>query len=453
MAEKGQSRYCCCNGCEKPPRIWALDGTDVNLAQTWQRYCCSCVPQYACVLIIDYAANFSTGLYKLYCPPAPEGLEQALYKPEVPGAKISVGGRAIDVAFHFVIVDGECRLCIRSTELGIDENSYGACLTIDAAARANPNFFCKRLSLTDDYLEGATDKDLGQGDYFGVGTEFVVDGYRIILSRADHLAIVGRLPCSDSYGALTLDDHLLRDFCCNCNCICRCMCMIVSSQDGSFAEEACIGTEYNGGRGWYFASGISVEIVRGTYDRTCALRLTNTGSYEVLTEPLDVLIDPLENPCPRPEARWELMSPANDTVPYAHPVFFSLSCSGCSGGCLVSIPGCCESGRSEFPRVLTADVTTTCPACPAFTILLIWDATEFLWIGVGTMCGHPIELKIGCPFTTLSFAGSPCFPTSATDLTATCDPILAEFVFDTGGIGCCGGSSILVPEFTVTVYE
>ena len=182
MTAKGSSKRCCCNGCEKQPEIFTSTGTDVTLSQRWQRYCCSCIPQYICVWVNEDASNSvsasasdSTGLpdativMKLYCPDSPEGAEQALYGPISQGGKVAIGHELFDITIHFVVTDEVCYLCIRSTDLGIDDNTPGACVVIGSTERASPNYFCKRLSTTDDPMLNTTDRDLGDAG-FGVGT-------------------------------------------------------------------------------------------------------------------------------------------------------------------------------------------------------------------------------------------------------------------------------------------
>ena len=449
MTAKG-NKTCCCNGCEEPPQPNSGSLTEAE-RKSWQTHCCACLPEFACLVVVKRGTPdiYDAIDYRLYCPPTAIGPQDPVYMPATTNGTFIVDGVEIDVAIHFLITDGVCQLCIRSTALGIDENTYGACTTIDDAARATPNFFCSRLSDSDIEQDYATDRYLGTVDPpSGVGTLLTAGGYDFILSRADHIAITPRPNCIDSYGTQVIDTSPIKNFCCNCGCICRCACLTKSSVSGSYGEVACL----NDLNQWEVASGAIVSLHTTSYSRTCYLRLTPDNPLG--TDPADVLISAEANPCPRPTAEWASVVPTS-TYFAAHSEWYTFTCVRCGdNGCTVELAGCCSDGRTSFPKLLYADVTTTCPDCPAFTVTLVWDQTMSVWEGVAKMCGHDITLTIGCPFTTLAFSASPCTSASPSATgTPTCSPILAAFSFTTGGIGCCGGSSVLTPTITVTVYE
>ncbi len=451
MSAKG-SKTCCCNGCEKPPTPNSVNLTFVE-NKSWQTNCCSCVPEYACLTVIkrgtpDYS---DTLVYSLYCPTTALGLDQPLYKTKASGGSFLVNGVKLTVSIHFYVRDGVCYLCFLCPELGLTKTSYDNCVTIDEAARATPNFFCKRLSNSTAVIEEATDRYLGLGPTSaGVGTVLTAAGYDFVLSRADHVSITPRPNCLDAYGNQVIDTSLIKDHCCNCSCICRCACLTKRSTQGSSAEIACL-DEYAGQHGttWTFPSGAVVSLSSTDYDKNCYLSLHPDVDGTATT---DVLLGTIANKCPRPTARWETVVPAYGSTP-SYTAFYEFACSGCGdSACAVEIVDCCSNGRTSFPRVLYADMTTTCPDCPSQTIAMHWDSSISQWIGSATMCGHAVELKINCPFTTLNWSGSPCFSANPS-AAAGCAPILAVFSFSTGGIGCCGGSSLINPDISVTVYE
>lgn len=448
MAAKGL-KTCCCNGCEKLPTIFSADVSDVYQKSAWQRLCCACVPQYACVTVLleSDQQQFDTATYKIYCPPSPEGLDQPLYKNIAQSNTFLIDGVSMDVTFRFKIVGASCFICITSYALGITEDTYGACIAIDDAARMAPNFFCSRLSKTDEPMLNTTDKNLGQGPIEqGVGTEWRVAGYIFRLSRAGHVAITPRPNCLDSYGQQVIDDSPLKDLCCNCSCICRCMCLTRRAISGSYATTACL-NELNQ---WAFDTGDTVTLQpSSSYSRTCELAFTPASG----SPPPPSTIDTQNNPCPRPEASWSVSVPADSYHP-SHTAFYQLQCSSCGSNCGVSLSDCCNNGRTSFPRVLFADVTTTCPSCPAFTISLIWSAFDQQWIGEAVACGRACRLAISCGFSTIVIQWAPCTATFANATgTVSCSPILGTYQTTSGGIGCCGDSSLVNPTITIVVYE
>ena len=190
-------------------------------------------------------------------------------------------------------------------------------------------------------------------------------------------------------------------------------------------------------------------------DDRCYLSLIDVGDHSIVSSvsPEPVLLDRVMNPCPRPFANWPLFESPTAGQPFDHPIFYSLRCVGCDSTCTVNVPACCPDGRTNFPSIIYASVTTTCYTCQTFTIALAYQAMIKQWIGTGNMCGHPIKLTTGCGFKTLFFEGNPCTSVNATDSGGSCDPILSHFVFTSGGIGCCGGSFLTSPTINVTLFE
>ena len=445
MVAKGSGKTCCCNGCEEPPQPNTANITAIERS-SWQTNCCACLPKMACLTVLTNDLLHSDRLtYSLYCPTTAYGLNEPVYMPITSSGKFLVNGVAFDVAVHFEVADGVCQMCLTSTALGITKSTYGACITIDDAARTSPNFFCSRLSKTDAIETYGTDRNLGQGPTSdGIGTRWTIGAYTFVLSRADHIAITPRPNCLDSYGNQVIDTNSIKDKCCNCSCIARCACLTKRSITGTTSESAClVGTD------WTFPSGAVVSITSTAYDRTCYLGLSPDETGGSATLP--VALGGVETKCPRPIARWGTTLPAAGAIP-SHVVYYEFQASGCDGGCNVDVSGCCANERTSFPRILHADVTTTCPSCPTFTVNLAWDSVDNVWRGDSLMCGHPITLSIACPFTTLFFSAAPCVSATPT-AAATCSPIAAVFSFGTSGIGCCGGSSLISPAITVTIYE
>jgi hypothetical protein len=221
MPEKSSSDFCCCDGCEQRPEIWDRGLVTPYLTSldraSWKKYCCSCIPEFAHVYIIDSDGLQGGAIYKLWCNINSDlQLDQPLYTKLADGG-ILVGSIVIDITFHIKIRDGQCLLYIVSNALDADENTYGASKVIDAEARANPNNFCSTLSVDNSSVVGGTPY-----------TEFYVNGYKIRISKADHIPIRGRDHCKTVDGVTIFDSDPIRDLCCNCNCICRCMCLSVS---------------------------------------------------------------------------------------------------------------------------------------------------------------------------------------------------------------------------------
>jgi hypothetical protein len=254
MPEKSSSDFCCCNGCETKPDIWDTIGRDLVEISSWKKYCCSCIPEFAFVSIIDSDELSGGAVFKLWCSTTSDlGLEQPLYTKLQEGG-ILVGSVVIDLAFHIRIRDGQCILYILSEELGITEDTYGATKVIDAEARAAPNNFCSTLS---------NDNSSSGGSPY---TEFSVGGYRIRIAAADHTPIRGRDHCYDENGVTVFDTDPIRDLCCNCNCICRCMCLSVTAPGFIFIDDepastyssASVACIYN--NTYSFANGMQVRI-------------------------------------------------------------------------------------------------------------------------------------------------------------------------------------------------
>ncbi len=418
MPAKANTKKCCCDGCDQPPIIWdpALIGVTFETAQRWKTYCCPCVPKYVCVIITDTDIDESAaGTFPLHCPPPGEGFGQKLYD----GASLFVGSEVIDVELHFRvdIETGECLFCMRSYALGISVGDPYFCHRVDADLRGGPTYFCRTL-LT------------------GEGPTWTVGKYEIRILEANHTPITGRLPCNDQYGNMILDEAEIKNLCCNCDCICDRACLTVSGGENSFAGQADLeGTVYE------FYGGATVRIVTD-YDNNCSLKLTPMEG--AITAPQLIPFDDVTNRCPRPEGRWEVFHEGTEAIPGTHTLIYNWSCMDCGDDCTLFIGDCCGNGRTTFPRVLTAEVTTGCSECPEFEVALIWDSSISEWVGRGIMCEHEVILKIGCGFNSLSFEGNPCVSDVAEDPAASCDPIMASFTFESvGGIGCCGQTNPL----------
>lgn len=398
----------CCDDCERSP-IVHYTGVSTPIQTTVKRLvnCCSCLPHYACVSITD---GVSTGeaLFKMYCPPTPRPEEQ---QPIYSGSAIVVGTSVIDIEFHLVISAGECSICVKSTALGVTPSSSGACRLIDDAARAAPNLFCRLLAM----------------DNLGY-TEWTIGSYTIRLSRANHVAILNRRNCIDSYGRVVPDESPIRNLCCGCGCIAQCYCLAVYGESvGTFSELACLNDDIQ----WEFSNGMIIGLVRKANGK-CAFRLIDSGNVTLASMPADIETG-LGNLCPRPNARWAALSPGGTAI------FIDMSPSSCGGVCTVDVPACCSNGRTQVPKELTAVVNFTSSICSALavTVSLFYSSVDAVWIGYGTMYGHSFRLAIGCPFTTLTFAGTPCQPRTVTATSSSCAPISASFNFTTVGVGCC----------------
>lgn len=666
--EKAHSEFCCCDGCESLAHIWDINNSLTSLQRSvWRRLCCACVPVWAQVTVTKNSTMQSVGsMFRLFCTQLSTiGSTQALYK-QTNVAPLIVGGVAIDLTFHFIVTETTCQFCIRSTALGINENSAYACKTIDAVARAKPYEFCKTLGL----------------DSVFKWTEFVVAGHTIRIQKADHVPIRGRQHCVTPAGVTVFDTNPIRDLCCNCNCICNCMCLTISgaglvqNEFGSMvprvtAETACL---YN--NSWRFPSGVVISLFKpdaglnflrfacwkmdetsgaridseNTYhltnntsvgsvagkivnaarftganylehadssllrlsgfnatvvswvrltnitntmtiisktagtiadgygwkiaynqptgrftfsigngttiftvsadtfgavvagawnmitvkidvdthrisiqvnnqaadtvaftgtvagptvklyfgrqdsvtdpqylvgdidevqmsrtliahdaivsslynggagvtcvaDDKCYLKMTSTGPFDLSTTPLTVLLGGPTAKCPRPTAEWELIEKPTAFMPFSHPIFMALRCVSPDSRCEVNVGSCCANGRTIFPAALQCNVATTCPGCPTINMTLAYRYLGNWWEGTANMCGHLITIRIACPFTSLYIDGTPCVGTMPSLGSASCDPIHSVFSAVFGGIGCCGGSSLVSPTITVTVYE
>ena len=695
MPEKSSADFCCCDGCQQRPDIWDRGRVTPYLTAldraSWKKYCCSCIPEYAYVTIIDSDGLSGGGIFRLWCNINSDfQLDQPLYTKVADGG-ILVGSTVIDVTFHIKIRDGQCLLYVVSNSLNADENTYGASKVINAESRAEPNNFCSTLS-----NEEQEDRPVGASPY----TEFIVGGFKIRLSAADHVPIRGRDHCVNGDGQTVFDDDPIRDLCCNCDCICRCMCLSISSPGMLVSVEdqrpayntASIGCLYCGsyifaegvtarigrldgvsnglsnseaiscwsldeetgarldlfdlnnliestpissgvgklgnaaefigngllindgnptlslnaksasistwvrplslysnitilgktdgnavaGFGWkiwynsvlskfvfsisngttiysvispstvtattwhfihasiddelkvitirvnnetieeeifsgsvpsttaaftiggqdsistpeYFNGFIDqtviwkYEVNQGTscspsgaalspitssgdlwneglgkvcsLDERCYLIITSMGSLGI-DPPAPILLDKIENPCPRPVAQWTMWRPPTAEISYERPMFMSLRCAS-EERCSVDISSCCSNGRTNFPSTLTADIQTGCYSCPTTSVTLVWDYSINTWKGSADMCGHLVELSIGCGFNSIGFSSPPCIIVPPnTELQrvgySSCEPILAVFTGPLSGIGCCPGVTVGINEITITVYE
>lgn len=264
MTDKGRDEFCCCNGCQCKPQPSALNfingSPEMVAAQTaWRRFCCSCVPRFACLTVINNGETYNYD-YKLHYPPSdpPQNLDQALYVPKDFDTIYIGNSQTIDLNIHFKIIDDKCYLSIVSEDLGITLDDHYYNKLIDADARGGPDYFCKTLSMD------------------GLGyTSFIINGdLEFRLSRADDLPIAGRRSCVNEFGQIIQDDSPLRNLCCNCSCICNCFrldyggTMLFLDDNGNIANDetaiqatACFG-EYNNGctATWNFPRGVSLEI-------------------------------------------------------------------------------------------------------------------------------------------------------------------------------------------------
>jgi hypothetical protein len=204
---------------------------------------------------------------------------------------------------------------------------------------------------------------------------------------------------------------------------------------------------------------ISESLWNGGLGRTCQLDdrcyliVTSMGNLGVDPPPA-VLLDDIENPCPRPTAQWTLTMPPSIHYTYTRPLFMSLRCAS-ENRCEVDLPLCCPSGRSNFPTQLNADVVTGCAECPTFTVKLAYDGSIDTYIGYGHMCGKLIRLITGCPFNYLVMIRENCvdFGPLTRIGPAACDPILSVYEGMLAGIGCCSPLDIDSSTISVTLYE
>jgi hypothetical protein len=206
MTEKGQDQFCCCNGCQcKPgPPLYTGEKGSPEYLGFLRKFCCSCVPREACVTI-NYMDNSNTYIYSLIYPST--DIDQPLYAPKNSSSIYIGNSELIDLNFHFKIRNGSCYFSLVSESLGIDLDNQYYDKIIDSKARSSPDFFCKTLST----------------DGLGYTLFEINENLQIIIKAADHVPILGRKHCYDTYGNIVLDESPLRDLCCNCSCICECM--------------------------------------------------------------------------------------------------------------------------------------------------------------------------------------------------------------------------------------
>ena len=241
MTQKGTDPYCCCTGCQQKPLSYDTMTSYLD-SLAYRTACCGCVPYMACITIYDENGHSGFATYRLYCATTPTNLgrDQPLYTASVQNGTIEVNGVLIDLTVYFFVKNGVCTIAIRSSRLGITENSYGASRVVDAAARNQG--FCSTLGMD------------------GLGyTKFNVTGaghsYEIRLAADKATPINGRPVCVDSYGNIVPDDDPIKNACCNCDCICTCMCLTVTAPNYGWSGVACM---YNAA--WKFGNGVSIAI-------------------------------------------------------------------------------------------------------------------------------------------------------------------------------------------------
>jgi hypothetical protein len=285
MTDKGRDEYCCCNGCQCKPEPSSLSvsgGTDeqIALSTTWRRFCCSCVPKYACVTIDD-GTSINQYDYTLYYPPSSpaQDLDQALYVPANSQTVYAGSSGVIDLNFHFKIDDNKCYFGIASTSLGVAVDDITNAIEIGSSERQSPDYFCKTLST--------------QGNGY---TSFNVDSLTISIAASDHEPIAGRRNCYDESGNIVYDDSPLRNLCCNCSCICDCMfldyggTLLILDENGEIVDNqvaiqdvACLSNNENPCTAeWSFPLGVTLSI-RPEYDKCILERLIACWKMEELS--------------------------------------------------------------------------------------------------------------------------------------------------------------------------
>lgn len=189
---------------------------------------------------------------------------------------------------------------------------------------------------------------------------------------------------------------------------------------------------------------IGTDCMRTVSSNCCKLYLTGEAPEDEPPGGLQPVLIDGDNPCPHPEAQWNL-SDADATV-----VFFEcVKCNGCGS----VLTACCPAPVS---KVLTCEVTTNCTgSCATASFPLIDSTGGGLWSGGGSPCN--IDLQLACTGSTWILTGSLGACTIVTELTQdiTCEPFLAEFTIEfSGGLACCGGGADPSPiTATVTISE
>jgi len=371
------------------------------------------VPKQICVTVEDYSSgDSSTTTFLRDCTADGEII--------VYSGTVIIDGAEVDLAFIFKVENETCYICLRSVDLGVDGTVPDDCHVVGPTERGAPDYFCWRF-----------------------GASWTVGNLTISISAAHNIAIENRSDCVDSYGNVVPDENPIRNVCGGCGCICECACIITFGDNRqAVVETACL----SGTTTYRTYSGVEIELTANYETGCCELELVDTP-FALVEESLifpAISIGGNSNPCPSPEALFSAFTEDGDAI------FFYFICSPC-GDCPVIPTTCCDT----MPLVLTATVTTSCPDCGSFQMSLVWDGLGWLGEQSEGFCGHPISLRLSCSGYTwnLIFSGNPCTGSSAT-ATGSCDPILLSFNLGTlGGIGCCGGSSVLTPTVSVTITE
>lgn len=441
MVSKG-SKTCCCDGCYGRPFDRSLTSEAVQPAEA---YCCSCIPKEICVTVTNDATQ-ETVTKPFFC--------RAIFSdPIVYSGTIAISGFELELEIRLVVENGICYLCLdvvgSGSGSGLVDVGTGVgddhCHVIDSSKRAAPESFCTNFAASWD-----------------------VGGLTISIAAADNVPIEGRKPCVDGSGNVVPDEEPIRNICGGCGCICECACIVIfgdlipayvevgclNMASGS-GSAPCAGT--GGGTGtagdeypvkYCTPSGIQIALVANSETGCCELKLVSSGPYELIPESLinnTVSIGQLGNECPSPEAFFSAFTVDGDAI------FFYFLCGGC--GCpTFSGDACCDG---NLPLVVTAEITAS-TGCECGSIILPLVHGEFGWEGELTegFCGHPVKLNLACSGDewTLQFTGSPCTPQSAVG-TGTCSPLNLTFTLTTGGIGCCGGASLINPTLTIVITE
>lgn len=414
MPGKG-AKHCCCNGCNEKPLDRALGNTDL---QPQQQYCCACVPKQICVTVDVVGGTSATKVFDRDCT-------AVVGDPILYSGEIYSDGQLLDLEFVFTIDNGECYLCLRSTALSVTGVVPDNCNLIDDSARIAG--FCRSMLL------------------YGQPASWTVGDYTVSIFRANNTAIENRENCVDESGTVILDDHPIRNICCNCGCITECACITVFG-DALVAspEYVCLG----GTTAWTRYDGVQVSLVANYETGQCELELTSTGPYEIGAAPDNITVGDVSNECPAPYALWSMFR-TNGKALFVK--FNAAQCNDCA-----TIEATCCQGYA--PEVLTATFTSVDCPCASFALSLVYNQLTNSWSGTDTtaFCDHTVTVELACSgaYWMLTISADPCL-FSTTTTTGSCDPVSLTFsATSSGGIGCCGPSDLGGSKsFTVTITE
>lgn len=104
MAGKG-AKNCCCDGCNGIPVNRQLP---TGAIQPVQQYCCSCMPNYACVTISLDSGESEVKQFGRICSGGKVGY----------GGTIRIAGNTVDIELYFDVIYEECNFCLTSAALG-----------------------------------------------------------------------------------------------------------------------------------------------------------------------------------------------------------------------------------------------------------------------------------------------------------------------------------------------